>query len=104
MFYSGTAFYHHAISVPQFSKMSVPYAVMWEAIVEAKRRGCSMFDFWGYIDPEKQPKHPWAGPTLFKMGFGGKSYEYVKTQDYPLSWRYWPIAIFETIRRIRRGL
>jgi len=104
VFWSGIGFYHHAASLPQFSKLSLPYLLLWEAIKEAKRRGCAVYDFWGYVDPKTQPKHPWAGPTLFKMGFGGEAKEYVKTQDYPLSWKYWPTAFFETVRRMRRHL
>lgn len=104
VFWSGIGFYHQAASRGEYAKHSVPYLVQWEAIRESKRRGCRVYDFWGYVDPKKYPSHPWAGPTLFKMGFGGKPYEYVKTQDYPLSWKYWPTAIFETIRAKRRGL
>mgnify|MGYP001601969113 CR=1 FL=1 len=104
IFWSGIGFYHHAASYPHYAKFSVPYLLQWEAIKEAQRRGCRLYDFWGFVDPQKQPKHPWAGPTLFKMGFGGRAYEYVKTQDYPLSWRYWPIAMFELLRKKRRHL
>ncbi|MCH7605347.1 peptidoglycan bridge formation glycyltransferase FemA/FemB family protein [Patescibacteria group bacterium] len=104
IFWSGIGFYHHAASLPQFTKLSAPYRLQWEAIREAKRRGCELYDFWGFVDPKKQPNHPWAGPTLFKMGFGGKASEYVKTQDLPLDWGYWPTAIFEIARRIRRRL
>jgi len=104
IFWSSIGFYHHAASLPQFTKLSAPYRLQWEAIQEAKRRGCKLYDFWGFVDPKKQPNHPWAGPTLFKMGFGGKASEYVKTQDLPLGWGYWFTAIFETARRIRRHL
>jgi len=104
VFWSGIGFYHQGASLGEYTKLSIPYLVQWEAIKEAKRRGCTLYDFWGYVDPKKYPKHPWAGPTLFKMGFGGTPYEYVKTRDYPLSWKYWPTAIFETIRAKRRGL
>jgi len=104
VFWSGIGFYHQGASLGEYAKLSIPYLVQWEAIKEAKRRGCALYDFWGYVDPKKYPKHPWAGPTLFKMGFGGTPYEYVKTRDYPLSWKYWPTAIFETIRAKRRGL
>ena len=104
VFWSGIGFYHHAVSFPKFSKLSLPYLLLWEAIKEAKRRGCVLYDFWGYVDPKTQPKHPWAGPTLFKQGFGGEAKLYVKAQDYPLSLKYWPTAFFETIRRIRRHL
>ncbi len=104
IFWSGIGFYHQAASLGEYSKYSIPYLLQWEAIKEAKRRGCKLYDFWGYTDPKKYPKHPWAGPTLFKMGFGGQKYEYVKTMDLPLSWKYWPTCIFETVRKLKRGL
>ncbi len=104
IFWSGIGFYHQAASRGEYSKYSIPYLLQWEAIREAKRRGCKLYDFWGYTDPKAYPKHPWAGPTLFKMGFGGTAYEYVKTQDLPLSWMYWPVFVFESLRKIKRGL
>ena len=104
LFWSDMAFYHQAASRSKYARFSIPYLLLWEAIKEAKKRGCLLFDFWGYIDPQKQSRHPWAGPTLFKMGFGGKASEYVKTQDLPLSKKYWLIYVFEKIRSIKRGL
>ncbi len=104
IFWSGIGFYHQAASRGEYSKYSIPYLLQWEAIKEAKARGCAIYDFWGYTDPKAFPKHPWAGPTLFKMGFGGQKYEYVKTMDLPLSWRYWPTYIFETVRKLKRRL
>jgi len=104
IFWSGIGFYHQAASSSKYTKFSIPYLLLWEAIKEAKKRGCILYDFWGYVDPFKNPKHPWAGPTLFKMGFGGKPYEYVKTQDFPLSKKYWLTYIFEKLRKAKRGL
>lgn len=104
IFWSGIGFYHQAASLSKYAKLAIPYLLQWEAIKETKNRGCKIYDFWGYTDPQKYPKHPWAGPTLFKMGFGGRAYEYVKTQDYPISKKYWLINIFEKIRKIKRGL
>lgn len=104
VFWSGIGFYHHAASLPKFSKHSIPYLLQWEAIKEAKKRGCTLYDFWGYVNPKDHPSHPWAGPTLFKMGFGGKVYEYVKTYDYPLNKGYLKTWVFETVRRLKRGL
>ena len=104
IFWSGIGFYHQAASSSKYTKFSIPYLLLWEAIKEAKKRGCSLFDFWGYVNPFKNSKHPWAGPTLFKMGFGGKPYEYVKTQDFPLSKKYWLTYIFEKLRKAKRGL
>jgi lipid II:glycine glycyltransferase (peptidoglycan interpeptide bridge formation enzyme) len=104
IFWSEVAFYHQGALDPDYHKIPIAYLAQWEAIKEAKKREYKLYDFWGYIDPKKEPKHPWAGPTLFKMGFGGQSREYIKTQDLPLSWRYWLTYIFEKIRRIKRGL
>jgi len=104
IFWSKIGFYHHAALLPKFHKIPIAYSLLWEVIKEAKKRGCDFFDFWGYVDPFKNPKHPWAGPTLFKMGFGGRPYEYVKTQDLPLSNKYWLTFLFEKIRKTKRGL
>ena len=104
IFWSGIAFYHQAASVGKFSKLSIPYLLQWEAIKEAKNRHCKIYDFWGFTDPDKFPAHPWAGPTLFKMGFGGYKQEYIKTQDFVVSKKYWLNYIIERFRKARRGL
>jgi lipid II:glycine glycyltransferase (peptidoglycan interpeptide bridge formation enzyme) len=104
VFCADTAYYHHAISDPRFAKYSVPYLLQWEAIKEAKRRGCKIYDFWGFVDPVTQKNHPWAGPTLFKMGFGGYKDEYLKTYDLLVSYKYWISYLIERFRRIKRGL
>ncbi len=104
IFWSNIGFYHHAALLPKYRKIPIAYLLQWEVIREAKRRGCLLYDFWGYINPSENPNHPWAGPTLFKMGFGGYPVEYIKTQDYPLSLKYWMVYIFEKLRKIKRGL
>lgn len=103
VFWSGTAFYHQAALSPKYHKIPVAYLLQWEAIREAKERGCKWYDFWGFIDPQKHSLHPWAGPTLFKMGFSGECRQYLKTQDLPLSWKYWLTFTFEKLRKIKRG-
>ncbi len=104
IFWSNIGFYHHAALLPQYKKIPASYLLQWEAIKEAKKRGCKIYDFWGYSDPKKNPKHPYSGPTLFKMGFGGYKDEYVKTQDLIISQKYWLNYIIETVRRVKRGL
>jgi lipid II:glycine glycyltransferase (peptidoglycan interpeptide bridge formation enzyme) len=104
IFWSGIAYYHQAASIGKFNKFSIPYLLQWEAIKEAKNKGCRIYDFWGFTDPDKFPKHPWAGPTLFKMGFGGYKTEYIKTQDYIISNKYWINYLIEKIRRHLRNL
>jgi len=104
IFWSNRAFYHHAALLPEYKKVPASYLLQWEAIKEAKKRGCKIYDFWGYSDPVKNPKHPYSGPTLFKMGFGGYKEEYVKTQDFIITWKYWINYLVELIRKYKRGL
>ncbi len=103
IFWQDAAFYHHGASSQHFSKTPVSYLLQWQIIKEARCRGCKIYNFWG-IAPENCSGHPWAGLSLFKIGFGGYKKEYVKTQDFPLSWRYWLIAVFEVLRKTKRGL
>ncbi|HJN62157.1 MAG TPA: peptidoglycan bridge formation glycyltransferase FemA/FemB family protein [Candidatus Parcubacteria bacterium] len=103
VFWQGLAFYHHGASSTKYPKVPVSYLLQWEVIKEAKKRGCKLYNFWG-IAPDNNKKHPWAGLTLFKMGFGGYKKEYIKTQDLPLSNKYWLTYIFERIRKFKRHL
>ncbi len=103
IFWSGAAYYHQAASGFKHTKLSIPYLIAWEAIKEAKKRGSTSYDFWGYVNPQTDSRHPWTGPTLFKMGFGGQAFEYIKTQDLPLTKKYWLNYIIEKARKIKRG-
>lgn len=104
VFWSNIAFYHHAALLPKYRRLPLAYLLQWKAIKSAKKRNCKLYDFWGYVDPQIYPKHPWAGPTLFKMGFSGFKDEYVKTKDLIISQKYWLNYIIEIIRKTKRGL
>jgi len=109
IFWQKIGFYHHGASSLKYPKIPVSYLLLWEAIKEAKNRGCQKFNFWGIAPITSDFKiqtsnHPWAGLTLFKMGFGGYKKEYVKTKDFPLSKKYWLTYLIEKIRKTKRGL
>jgi len=104
VFWQNIGFYHHGASLPKYNKIPVSYLLQWEAIKEAKERGCERYNFWG-IAPDDNKKHPWAGLSLFKKGFGGYRRDYVKTQDLPLSKVYSLITRpIEKLRKMKRGL
>jgi len=102
IFWQKICFYHHGASSLKYPKIPVSYLLLWEAIKEAKRGGCRKFNFWG-IAPTEDQNHPWRGLTLFKMGFGGYKKEYVKTQDFIISPKYWLTFVFEKLRSTKRG-
>lgn len=100
LFYGGQAIYHHGASLP--SKVPVSYLVQWEAILEAKKRGIKLYNFYG-IAPEDKPNHPWRGITLFKKGFGGREINYIHSHDLPVSPLYVIPRAVEGIRTRMRG-
>lgn len=100
MYYGATASYHHGASVP--SKIPAAYLLQWEAIREAKARGCTQYNFWG-ITESSDKKHPFYGLSLFKKGFGGEVLHLLPCQDLPLSPRYALTYGIESVRRVRRG-
>lgn len=100
IFYNHQAIYHHSASVPQ--KIPVNYLLQWEAILEAKRRGMKLYNFWG-IAPFEKKRHPWKGLTMFKTGFGGELKEYMHAKDLPCSIKYCATYIIDTLRKISKG-
>ena len=100
MYYGNVASYHHGASIR--SKVPVAYLLQWEAIREAKARGCREYSFWG-IEETEDSKHPFYGITKFKKGFSGDIRYLIPAQDYPLTKKYWFNYLIESIRRVRRG-
>lgn len=103
LFYNREAVYHYGISTPDNDRLPGSYAAQWAAILEAKRRGCTTYNFWG-IAPEEEKTHRFAGVSLFKRGFGGKEVAYSPAHDLPVSPLYQVTYLFELLRRKLRHL
>jgi lipid II:glycine glycyltransferase (peptidoglycan interpeptide bridge formation enzyme) len=104
IFTKSTAFYHQGASI--HTKVPATYILQWEAIKEAKKRGCSYYNFWGIYDEENRrtPKS-WQGLTLFKTGFGGEKVAYLPTQDYIINpFKYLISFLWEKLLFYKRKL
>jgi lipid II:glycine glycyltransferase (peptidoglycan interpeptide bridge formation enzyme) len=99
VFYGDTATYLHGASNYAFRALMAPNLLQWNLIQEAKKRGFKYYDFHG-IAPNENPKHPWAGVTRFKKGFGGEIANYPGTYDfiYETGW----YKIYKLFRKINR--
>ena len=95
------AFYHQGASI--HTKIPVTYRLQWEAIKEAKKRGCILYNFWGIQQDGRTPKN-WGGLTMFKTGFGGRQIDYVPTQDYIISPKYYLTYLYERYLAWKRGV
>jgi peptidoglycan pentaglycine glycine transferase (the first glycine) len=89
--------YYYGASDNEYRNVMAPYLVQWEAIKEAKKRGCKYYDFLG-IAPENAKKHPWAGVTEFKKKFGGEIVDYPKARDMVMCrWRYALYRLYKAV-------
>jgi lipid II:glycine glycyltransferase (peptidoglycan interpeptide bridge formation enzyme) len=104
-FYGNVATYLHGASGYQYRNLMAPHLLQWEAILEAKKRGCKFYDFWGIQSGNQESlrqgsgqagikNQGWAGITRFKKGFvsvgGGTEINYIGAWDLPIQkgW-YW---------------
>ena len=96
--------YFEAASTPEARKEPGAYAILWQAIQDAKTRGITRCNFWG-IAPNDNPHHRYAKVTTFKRGFGGDDVTYTHAHDFvikPLAYtKNW---IVESVRKRRRKL
>ena len=72
--------YAHGASYKKKAHVMAPHLLHWEAITQAKKLGFQSYDFFG-IAPNENPKHPWAGISRFKRGFGGFEEHYLGAWD-----------------------
>ena len=77
-----TAFYYYAGSTAEGTRLNLPYLAVWEAMREAKKHKCLVWDFEGIYD-KRWPSKGWIGFSHFKKSFGGKETE------FPGSWEKW---------------
>ena len=94
-----SAFYHQGAS--EYCKLPASHATLWSAILEAKKRGCTEFNFWG-VSPADNSKHPWHGLSKFKRGFGGEEREYLHVHDYEITGKAKLNRLIEWYRKKKR--
>ncbi len=100
LFDKKSAYYHQGASIRH--KFPVAHATIWAAILEAKKRGCTEFNFWGVCD-ENIKNHPWTGLSKFKRGFGGEERNFIHVHDAPITNKYWLNFIIEKWRKWKRN-
>jgi lipid II:glycine glycyltransferase (peptidoglycan interpeptide bridge formation enzyme) len=103
IFYGEKAYYHFSGSTSEHTQVPFMYYLLWQAILEAKKRGIKIFDFWG-IAPNDNPRHRFAGVTLFKTGFGGYRVDWLHAHDLVVSPLYNLTYLFEVLRKLARRL
>lgn len=97
--WGGIRIYAHAGAFQEPNrKLKASVVLVWRAAMDAKATGMGSFDLWGVAGSD-DPKHPWAGLTAFKKGFGGNTVEYAGTWDIPLKKAKY--RVYGLYRRVR---
>ncbi len=78
------AWYIYGASSSNMRHLMPNYLLQWEAMREARRRGCTAYDLWGAPD-ELDESDPMWGVYRFKAGFGGVLVRHIGAYDFPVS-------------------
>lgn len=98
--FHNTMYYPYGSSSAEHRNTMASNLLMWEAIRFGKRNGAKVFDMWGSLGPDPDPKDPWYGFHRFKMGYSPKLIEYVGSFDAVINKRAY--NIYNTLHIIRQ--
>jgi len=109
--FGGTMTYLHGALSEALRGVMAPYALHWHMVRAAKAAGLTEYDFWG-IAPEGAARHPLAGVSRFKLGFGGRRVSYPGGWELPNERAWYTLyralkraaALRERLRAFRSGL
>lgn len=88
---NGVLYYPYGASRNEGREVMPNNLMMWEMIRFGKRNNCHLFDLWGSLGPNPNPKDPWFGFHKFKKGYGGTLTEFVGTYDLVIDTALYPL-------------
>jgi lipid II:glycine glycyltransferase (peptidoglycan interpeptide bridge formation enzyme) len=97
--FNGVLYYPYGASRSIFREVMASNLMMWEMIKFGKAQGCTMFDMWGSLGPEPDPKDPWFGFHRFKKGYGGDLTEFLGTYDLVMNQPLY--KVFRVVENVR---
>ncbi len=83
--FNDVLYYPYGASRSEHREVMASNLMMWEMIRFGKAQGCRLFDMWGSLGPEPNPKDPWFGFHRFKKGYGGDLVKFLGTFDVILN-------------------
>jgi lipid II:glycine glycyltransferase (peptidoglycan interpeptide bridge formation enzyme) len=108
IFHGDTATYLHGGSDDRFRADMAPYILQWEAMREAKKRGCTWYDFGGVNMVELEAgAGKWYGITRFKTGFSPETQADVYPGSYDIVLspvRYMTYQVLQKVKKKSAGI
>ena len=81
--FGSRSWYMHGMSFDEHREKMFNYQLQWEAMVQAKAAGCTIYDMWGAPDKFDKNDAMW-GVYKFKDGFGGQVFRTLGAWDFPV--------------------
>ena len=82
-YFARKAWYLYGMSSAQHREKMPNYLLQWEAIRQAKAKGCQVYDLWGAPDTFDETDPLW-GVYRFKTGLGGEVIQTIGAWDLPV--------------------
>lgn len=105
VFYQSTAIYLHGASSNENRNVMAPLLLQWQAIMDAKERGCVKYDFGGvHIQDTRykiQDTNKWEGITNFKLGFSPNTKPIVFPGTYDIIINSRKYAVYRGLQRAK---
>jgi lipid II:glycine glycyltransferase (peptidoglycan interpeptide bridge formation enzyme) len=79
--YNDILYYPYGASSSRYREVMASNLMMWEAIRFGKSKNCRLFDLWGSLGPNPNPKDPWFGFHRFKQGYNPRLIEFIGSFD-----------------------
>jgi len=94
------AWYLYGASTGAHRQLMPNYLLQWQAMNQARARGCLSYDLWGAPDVFAETDRMW-GVYRFKQGFGGQVQQGLGAFDFPVN-RPLYIAFTQALPRLRQ--
>lgn len=88
--FNNVLYYPYGASSSEYRELMASNLMMWETIKFGKKMGCRLFDMWGSLGPNPDPKDDWYGFHRFKEGYNPKLVEFVGSYDLVLKKNIYP--------------
>jgi lipid II:glycine glycyltransferase (peptidoglycan interpeptide bridge formation enzyme) len=103
--FNKTFYYPYGGTSEKHRNLMAANLLMWEAIRLGKKLGATKFDMWGSLSPNYNPKHPWAGFTRFKEGYGAECVEMIGSFDLVINpFLYKTYNLVHKLRNVYLGI
>lgn len=80
--FGAKGWYLYGASTEKYRNLMPNHLLQWQAMEQAKARGCAQYDMWGAPDIFNERDSMW-GVYRFKQGFGGQVVQGLGAFDYP---------------------